>query len=287
MRLFVILKKMIEKLKEFIKEAGIYAESRRLNTGHSLSFKSADSAAQGIVTEVDTEISRRFKRFTAQNFAHLNYMIVDEESLADIEGRVFALCAETDFQFVIDPIDGTMNYAAGIPLYGISIGVLKKGKPWLGLIYAPASDELVYTDGQKVWFENDGVAQEIFPEQKSSSRVVLGHAWKIRLKPRHFDGQLVMHDYFAAVIYCLYLILGRVRGVFMQANLWDIAGGWAVMERLGMGLYDYDGGSEMTLFNEEFFDEKCHVKTLKIGCFKNDFQMLRNLTSGLNDDNVS
>lgn len=278
---------MIEQLKEFIKEAGAYAESRRLNTGHSLSFKSANNAAQGIVTEVDIEISRRFKQFIAQNFTHLNYLIIDEESLSDIEGKVFSLCAETDFQFVIDPIDGTMNYAAGVPLYGLSIGIMKDGRPWQGLVYAPAQDELVYTDGQKVWFEHGNCCQAILPDRVSGSRIVQGHAWKVRLKPHHFAGQLIMHDYFSAVIYCLYQALGRVRGIFMQANLWDIAGGWAVMKCLGMGLYDYGDSREMTVFDEEFFDEKCHVRTLKIGCFRNDFEMLKNLTSGLSDDNIS
>ncbi len=277
---------MIEKLKEFIKKAGQYAEQKRCGDGHELSFKSEGAAACGIVTEVDKKISSDFKDFAAKNFSDLNYMIIDEESLSEIEGRVFDLCAQTDYQLAIDPIDGTMNYAADIPLYGITIGVLKHGKPWLGIIYAPATDELIYTDGKKVYFECRGDIKEVSAGKTSLSRVVLGHTWKIKLKDRHFAGRLIMHDYFSAIIYCLYLALGRVRGIFMQANLWDIAGGWAIIQQLGMGLYSYENKEEMTAFNPKFFDEKCHVRDLNIGCFQEDFDELKNLTDGLTKEDA-
>ena len=272
---------MINKLKQFIKRAGAYSLEKRHAAEHQLSFKSGADAAKGIVTEVDTAISRMFKEFVGSNFADLKYMIIDEESIAELSGDVFELCAQTDYQFVIDPIDGTMNYAADIPMYGITIGVLKHGCPWLGIMYAPATGELVYTDGKAVYCECNGKTEIIEAGKASVSRVVLGHAWKLHLKPNHFDGKLILHDYFSAVIYCLYMALGRVRGAFIQANLWDIAGGWAVCKLLGMGLYDYESGKEMTTFTPEFFQENCHVRNMQILCFRKDFEMLKDLTTGI------
>lgn len=278
---------MIEKLRQFIKEAGRYSIERRHAAEHQLSFKSGADAAKGIVTEVDLAISRMFREFVETNFANLNYMIIDEESIAELPGDVFELCAQTDYQFVIDPIDGTMNYAADIPMYGITIAVLKQGKPWLGLLYAPVTGELVYTDGEKVYFEYQGETSVVSPGEPSVSRVVLGHAWRVQLKPGHFDGKLVMHDYFSAVIFCLYMALGRVRGAFMQANLWDIAGGWAICKLLGMGFYDYENGKEMTEFTPEFFREKCQVRNMQILCFQRDFEMLKDLTLSLYSKGIS
>lgn len=272
---------MIEKLKQFIKMAGEHSVEKRHADEHQLSFKSGADAAKGIVTEVDLAISRMFRDFVETNFADLNYMIIDEESVAELSGDVFELCAQTDYQFVIDPIDGTMNYAADIPLYGITIGVLKHGRPWLGLMYAPVTGELVYTDGKKVYFEYQGTTGVLQPGQTSASRVVLGHAWRIQLKPGHFDGKLVMHDYFSAVIFCLYMALGRIKGAFMQANLWDIAGGWAVCKLLGMGFYDYESGKELTEFTPEFFRDKCQVRNMQILCFRSDFSVLKDLTLGI------
>lgn len=272
---------MIEKLKQFIKMAGEHSVEKRHADEHQLSFKSGADAAKGIVTEVDLAISRMFRDFVETNFADLNYMIIDEESVAELSGDVFELCAQTDYQFVIDPIDGTMNYAADIPLYGITIGVLKHGRPWLGLMYAPVTGELVYTDGKKVYFEYQGTTGVLQPGQTSASRVVLGHAWRVQLKPGHFDGKLVMHDYFSAVIFCLYMALGRIKGAFMQANLWDIAGGWAVCKLLGMGFYDYESGKELTEFTPEFFRDKCQVRNMQILCFRRDFSVLKDLTLGI------
>lgn len=270
---------MIEKLKQFILDAGRYSVEQRGRASHNVSFKSGGDATKGIVTEVDTTISKMFKKFVEDNFSDLSYMIIDEESIADLSGNVFDLCNSTDYQFVIDPIDGTMNYAADIPLYGITIAVMKHGRPWLGLLYAPAMDELVYTDGKDVFFECNGKTEKILKNKETFSRVVMAHAWRVRLKPDHFEGRLVVQDYFSAVIYCLYLALGRVRSVFMQANLWDIAGGMAICKVLGMGFYDYYDKREMTLFSPEFFDEKCKVRQMHIVCFENDFEEMKNLTT--------
>lgn len=274
---------MIEKLKAFVKSAGQYSAERRCAAEHKLSFKAGAKAAKGIVTEVDMAISQMFKQFVAENFSDLNYMIIDEESIDEIKGMVFETCAKTDYQFVIDPIDGTMNYAADIPLYGITIGVLKKGKPWLGVLYAPATGELVYTDGAKVYYEYNGKVKILPKNCISTSRVVLGHSWRMQLKPDHFDGNLIMHDYFSAVIYLIYLAVGRVRGAFMQAYLWDIAGGWAVLDVLGMGFYDYYTKQKMTDLSSQFFLENCRVRGMNIVCFDQDFDELKNLTTGLTE----
>lgn len=270
---------MIEKLKQFILEAGRYSVEKRGTLSCNLSFKAGGDATRGIVTEVDTAISKKFKQFVEDNFSHLNYMIIDEESIADLKGDVFDLAAKTEYQFVIDPIDGTVNYAADISLYGITIAVMKNGKPWLGLLYAPVSDELVYTDGKKVYFECNGKT-EVLPEGRESlSRVVMAHAWRVRLKPDHFNGRLIVQDYFSAVIYCLYLAVGRIKGAFMQANLWDIAGGMAICKALGMGFYDFDTRREMDVFSPEFFGEKCQVKKMHIVCYEKDFDVLKNLVA--------
>ena len=272
---------MIEKLKKFILEAGQYSVEQRGKAAHNLSFKSGGDATKGIVTEVDTAISKMFKQFVEDNFADLNYMIIDEESIADLQGNVFEMAADTDYQFVIDPIDGTMNYAADVPLYGITIGVMKKGRPWLGLLYAPVTGELVYTDGKEVYFDYGGKTTVLPKNQDSFSRIVMAHAWRVNLKPDHFEGRLIVQDYFSAVIYCLYLAIGRVKGVFMQANLWDIAGGMAVCKVLGMGFYEYNTRKEMTAFAPEFFGEKCQVKNMYIVGFAKDFDELKSLTSGI------
>jgi histidinol-phosphatase len=50
---------------------------------------------------------------------------------------------ESKVQWILDPVDGTMSFIHGIPLYTTLVGILVDGNPEIGLIYAPAMDEMV------------------------------------------------------------------------------------------------------------------------------------------------
>ena len=48
----------------------------------------------------------------------------------------------SEYQWVIDPLDGTTNFAHGIPVFSVSIGLLKNNSPVVGVIYDPLRDEM-------------------------------------------------------------------------------------------------------------------------------------------------
>lgn len=259
-------------LKKFVQEAGKLSLEKR-DARHEQTFKGHENKASYLVTEVDLAVSRMFEDFLAENYAHLNYMIIDEETISGLDGCIFEKIKETDYQFVIDPIDGTVNYAAGIPLYGISVAVMKNGRMLEGYLYAPALGELLYTNGRSVWLEKDGKMQIIPGNVKSCSRVLMAHAWVVNAqKPDAF----VWQDYFSAVIYFLFIALGRVRGAILRANLWDIAAGMAIAKVLGMGLYDCRTGEEIDCFSEKWFTPECKVKLPYVISFKDDFDVIMN-----------
>ncbi len=56
--------------------------------------------------------------------------------------------AEAEYVWILDPIDGTISFAAGVPLFGTLIGLLHKGKPLIGCIYQPILDILCLGDGR-------------------------------------------------------------------------------------------------------------------------------------------
>lgn len=262
-------------LKKFVQEAGKLSLEKR-DVRHEQTFKGHENNASYLVTEVDLAVSRMFEAFLAANYAHLNYMIIDEETISGLGGSVFEKIKETDYQFIIDPIDGTVNYAAGIPLYGISVAVMKNGKILEGYLYAPVLGELLYTNGRNVWLEKDGKVQIIPENMRSSSRVLMAHAWVVNArKPDAF----IWQDYFSAVIYFLFVALGRVRGAILRANLWDIAAGMAIVKVLGMGLYDCRTGEEVDCFSEKWFTSECKVKQPYVISFKDDFDVIMNAAS--------
>jgi histidinol phosphatase-like enzyme (inositol monophosphatase family) len=51
--------------------------------------------------------------------------------------------ANKDYRWIIDPIDGTKSFVCGVPMYGVLIGVEVRGKPEVGVVYLPATDEMI------------------------------------------------------------------------------------------------------------------------------------------------
>ena len=74
---------------------------------------------------------------------------------------------ESSLIWAVDPIDGTRLYANRMPLFGISIGLIKDLKPWLGAVYFPMLKELFYCDGTEAYF-----VQDAFGAQELKTRIV-------------------------------------------------------------------------------------------------------------------
>jgi myo-inositol-1(or 4)-monophosphatase len=62
---------------------------------------------------------------------------------------------DTEFVWYIDPLDGTTNFGRRIPLFGISIGLVHRGRPVVGVLYFPALNVLVYAEENRGAYAND------------------------------------------------------------------------------------------------------------------------------------
>ena len=63
----------------------------------------------------------------------------------------------TGYNWIVDPIDGTKAFIAGVPLFGTMIGVEKDGKSRVGVVYIPGLDEMISAaEGQGAWYEKPG-----------------------------------------------------------------------------------------------------------------------------------
>lgn len=88
-----------------------------------------------LVTEVDTQTERRIRSVLTQ--AYPAHCIFGEE---DGAGGV----ADSPYMWLIDPIDGTNNFIAGMPLWGVSIGLFFKGEPLLGALAMPCLQQVFW-----------------------------------------------------------------------------------------------------------------------------------------------
>ncbi len=96
-----------------------------------------------LVTEAD-EAAERFIRREIQAFAP-DALFIGEELVAADAGLLSKL-ASADLAVVVDPIDGTFNFASGIPAFGVMASVVWKGKTVAGIIYDPMGDDWVIAE---------------------------------------------------------------------------------------------------------------------------------------------
>ncbi|MCV3209791.1 inositol monophosphatase family protein [Mesorhizobium sp. YC-39] len=117
-----------------VAKAEIMPRFRRLNEGD---IRQKTSAAD-LVTEADVNAERLITVKLRERYPQA--MIVGEEACSDNPALLQGL-GDADLAFVIDPVDGTFNFASGVPLFGVMLGVVVKGETVAGIIYDPVGKD--------------------------------------------------------------------------------------------------------------------------------------------------
>src|SRR5687768_16575482 len=92
-----------------------------------------------LVTEVDTAAEKRIIDIIKEHFP--GHSIISEETGEQMQ--------DSPYQWIIDPIDGTVNFAHGIPICCVSIGLLYQEEMILGAVYNPMMNELFFAEKGK------------------------------------------------------------------------------------------------------------------------------------------
>lgn len=96
-----------------------------------------------LVTEADTGAEAMLTRGLRTMFPHA--LVVGEEAASTDDGLRQKI-GEAELAFIVDPLDGTWNFANGLPLFGVIVAVTRFGKPVLGLLYDPVMDDWIIAD---------------------------------------------------------------------------------------------------------------------------------------------
>ena len=142
-------------------------------------FGNAADGGDGTRFQVDETISRELAGELAKSFPSDDYC--SEESAETPE----PLPLNAEFAWVLDPVDGTNNYAVGVPECGISLGLLRHGMPVYGFIYDYGRDNLL--QGGKEF----GAIEGTNPVQASTELVNEKLTFCISLSPTELDA---LHD---------------------------------------------------------------------------------------------
>lgn len=140
--------KMIEGLNTILEEAAlseIMPRFRKLDTGDIRQKTSASD----LVTEADVNAERVITAELRRRFP--DALIVGEEACSEDESLLDGL-ADAELAFTIDPVDGTFNFASGMPIFGVMLAVVQRGETVAGLIHDPiGKDTLLASRGAGAW----------------------------------------------------------------------------------------------------------------------------------------
>ena len=163
-------------------------------------------------------------------------------------------------RFIVDPLDGTLNFLHGQPHYAVSIGLEREGKLFTGVVYDVAKNEIFWAEtGRGCWLENRKlrVAARTRLEQ---TVVATGTPWVGKAEAAHqqFWGELAamtpvvagIRRYGSAALDLAYVAAGRFDGFWERGlKAWDIAAGIVLVREAGGFVEEIDGGDLLTTGN--------------------------------------
>jgi myo-inositol-1(or 4)-monophosphatase len=161
-----------------------------------------------------------------------------------------AIKSEASMRWIIDPLDGTTNYAHGYPVFCVSIALEKEGSVILGVIYDPTRDDtFIAVRGEGAYLNNKKLT--VSPESKlTRSLLATGFPYDIRESKEnninYFNAMAIQAQAIrragAAALDIAYVAAGRFDG-FWELKLmpWDMAAGCLIVEEAGGKITDIFG----------------------------------------------
>jgi len=170
--------------------------------------------------------------------------------LAEEAGEVVAVGGgDAEYKWIVDPLDGTTNYAHGYPVFCVSIALEHRGEVVVGVVYDPLRDELFAAERGEGATLNGRRMRVSDTAELNRALLCTGFPYDVRQRAefaRHFaafimSAQAVRRDG-AAALDLAYVAAGRFEG-FWEEGLrpWDVAAGTLLVREAGGSVTHYDG----------------------------------------------
>ena len=203
-------------------------------------------AYKGSPTNLVTEMDARVEELIVGRLAAA---FPDDAVLAEERG---ASAGRSGRRWIIDPLDGTTNYAHGFPAFGVSIALESTKRVELGVIYDPNLDEMFVAERGRGSTLNDRLLAVSTTATLDESLLATEFPYNIR---EVLDNNLKEYAAFSvraravrrmgsAVLYLAWLASGRLDGYWeLRLGPWDVAAGSLLVEEAGGRITDLTGGA--------------------------------------------
>ena len=254
-------------MKEFLiqitQQAGKILEKYFYSQNLEVKYKSKNNP----VTQADKESEEKIKELISKKFP--NDKFICEESCPSVK----ELNKNTRY-WVIDPLDGTVNFSHKLPIFCISIGVIEENEVVEGIVYNPITKDLYYAKNGTGAYKNSKKISVSKIKTLQNSLLVTGFPYYTHKNPKRVftifnkfstTAQAVRRLGSAALDLCM-VAEGIFEG-FWEENLqvWDVAAGSLIIKEAGGKITDYFGGNNY-LFGKTLVasNKKIHSQMLKI-----------------------
>jgi len=225
---------VLEKIIQIAEEAGeIAKEGFRTNFGVEYKTNSSD-----LVTDYDKKSEAAIINFIKKEFPS-HSILAEESGISE---------TDSEYRWVIDPIDGTTNFAHGLPIFSVSIGVQKNGKTIYGVVNDVMMNSIYSAELGNGAYRNDQKLKVSSNDDLSKSHLVTGFPYDIEnympelidnFKEFLLNSRAVRRLGSAALDLC-YVASGVFDGFWeMSLNPWDFSAGKLLVEEAGGRVTDF------------------------------------------------
>jgi myo-inositol-1(or 4)-monophosphatase len=203
---------------------------------HSIEYK----GEVDLVTEVDEQAERVIREILLGAFP--SYGMLAEEG-----GR---LSGEEDARWIVDPLDGTTNYAHGLPIFAVSIALERAEEVVLGVVHDPIREETYVAEPGRGAALNGEPIKVSDTDELIQALIATGFPYDREKMPEALElfGRFValtrgVRRLGSTALDLCYVAFGRLDGYYERGIWpWDIAAGSLILEEAGGKVTDYLGG---------------------------------------------
>lgn len=251
-----------------LKETAINAAhigGKILVEGLSEKIKIDFKGEKNLVTQIDKRSEEAIINFIRNKYP--GHQILAEEGGEGNE-------SPSPYKWIIDPLDGTTNYAHGYPCFCVSIGIEFNGEIILGVVFDPMRDELFYAEKGKGSFLNNNQIHVSKTDNLYDSLLVTGFNYDIVEGPgnnfNYFQNfslktQGVRRTGSAAIDLC-YVASGRFDGFWeLKLSPWDVSAGFLIVTEAGGKVTGF-AGNKYSIYSKEILatNGRIHEEAVKV-----------------------
>ncbi len=247
--------KILPEVKEIAILAGekLLSYSKRIN---KLKITSKD--AEGMVSEADIQTEKLIERKLKKLFPEASFL-GEESAFLNIKDKkkAYREFQKVEWSWIVDPLDGTHNFLSGLDYYGVCIALAHFGKPVLGVVFRPGTNELYYA------VKDGGAYKENIAKNSRKKLFILNNTKKLRdsmvvtgfslekgiENPGEFKAlQRIMREVrglrrFGSAALDMCLVSEGTFDCYWEKGLspWDVAASGIICEEARVYVTDYDG----------------------------------------------